>query len=85
MKINQDVKSTIEPNKIQTQGRKGSQVSFQQAVNQEKGKLRESQLQQLMKNLTDQGEKIARFRSFEDLAKYKRMVRQFIDEAVQTV
>lgn len=82
MKINQEIKSNLDPSKIQAQLRKGSNVSFQQTVNQEKGKLQEAQLQQFMKDLTAQGEKVARFRSFQDLARYKRMVRQFIDEAV---
>ncbi|SEQ09624.1 YaaR family protein [Piscibacillus halophilus] len=83
MKVNQDIKSTIDPTKVQAHQRKGSTTSFQQTVSSEKQKLQESQLQQLLKDLTAQGEKVARFRSFQDLAKYKRMVRQFMDEAVQ--
>nr|WP_208379665.1 YaaR family protein [Alkalibacillus almallahensis] len=55
--------------------------SFQSVVGQEAQKMKESELNRLLGDLTKQGEKVAKFRSFPDLGKYKQMVRQFIQEA----
>lgn len=55
---------------------------FGTIVQQQTGQLKQAELQKLISDLTTQGQKVARFRSFKDLAKYKRMVKKFLKEAV---
>ncbi len=55
---------------------------FDSLVKAESTQLKQAELQKLMSELTAQGERIARFRSFKDLAAYKRMVKRFVKEAV---
>ncbi|WP_188207383.1 YaaR family protein [Alkalibacillus aidingensis] len=82
MKISQDIRSQLEASQKNNVKKPGSMPSFQKVVGQETQKLKESELSRLLNDLTKQGEKVAKFRSFQDLGKYKRMVRQFIQEAV---
>nr|WP_255688897.1 YaaR family protein [Pontibacillus sp. HN14] len=56
---------------------------FDQMVQSESHKMRQQELHRLMGDITKQGEKVARFRSFKDLARYKRLVKSFVQEAVQ--
>ncbi len=55
---------------------------FNQMVQSHAGKLQQAELQKLMSDITVQGDRLARFRSFRDLAKFKRLVRSFLKEAV---
>ncbi len=57
--------------------------SFDAMVISQTQKLQHGQLTELVKNITLQGERLARYRSFKDLAKYKRLVKDFVKEAVQ--
>ncbi|MDX8047514.1 YaaR family protein [Gracilibacillus sp. S3-1-1] len=82
MKITQDMRTQLEAlNKKEQQARQPSQ-RFDSMVKQQSTQLQQTELQKLMSELTAQGQKIARFRSFKDLAKYKRMVKRFVKEAV---
>lgn len=56
--------------------------AFQKQLQSQTKHLKQQELQHLMKNITMQGDKIARFRSFRDLAKFKRMVKVFLQETV---
>ncbi|SDK59724.1 YaaR family protein [Sediminibacillus albus] len=83
MKITQDIRSQLDASpKNVSQTVKGGQ-SFGNVVESQSQKLKETELQKLMKDLTVQGERLGRVRSFRDLAKYKRMVKNFVQEAVQ--
>jgi len=53
--------------------------TFQSQMHQ----VKEQEFQQLMKDITAQGNKLARFRSFRDLAKFKRMVKGFLQKAIK--
>ena len=44
--------------------------------------MKQQEIERLIDDITKQGEKIARFRSFRDLAKFKRMIKQFLEETV---
>ncbi|TFB21057.1 DUF327 family protein [Filobacillus milosensis] len=83
MKISQDLKTQLDTSKANANKTNGTTMSFQQTVSQEKQKMHEAQLNRLLGDLSAQGEKVAKFRSFKDLARYKRMVQQFMEEAVQ--
>ncbi|MEI3604547.1 YaaR family protein [Pseudogracilibacillus sp. SE30717A] len=80
MKIGQEINSKIEqkPFKKIAEGKN----NFEQFVRTESHKIKQEELAGLIKDITEQGEKIARFRSFKDLAKFKRMIKQFLQETV---
>ena len=56
--------------------------NFDQIVQSQTQKIKQQELEKLINDITRQGEKLARFRSFRDLAKFKRMIKQFLEETV---
>ena len=82
MKINQEVRSQVEAAKAHTVTQQKNGKSFDSIVTSQTQKLQANQLDELMKGITQQGERLARYRTFKDLAKYKRLVKDFIKEAV---
>ncbi|WP_027964430.1 YaaR family protein [Halalkalibacillus halophilus] len=82
MKITKELRTQLETSQKKSKPTRGTVPSFQKMVGSETQKMQESEMNRLLQDLTQQGEKVAKFRSFQDLGKYKRMVRQFIEEAV---
>lgn len=82
MKINQEIRSQVEATKTQSQPQKANGKSFDSMVATQGQRLKSHQLDELMKGITVQGERLGRYRSFKDLAKYKRLVKDFVKEAV---
>ncbi|GGM36833.1 hypothetical protein GCM10011351_23750 [Paraliobacillus quinghaiensis] len=82
MKINQEMRLQVEAAKAHTVTQQKNGKSFDSIVTSQTQKLQVHQLEELMKGITLQGERLARYRSFKDLAKYKRLVKDFIKEAV---
>ncbi len=79
MKISQDFQSqTIKQMRSNT----STQQSFDKIVKSTTHQLKQQEIQQLMKEITIQGDKLSRFRSFRDLAKFKRLVKDFLAETV---
>lgn len=80
MKIGQEVKSNINQTPIQktTEGK----TPFDQLVKTQSHKLLHKELGKLVDDISKQGEKLVRFRSFRDLAKFKRMIKEFLQETV---
>ena len=79
MKISQDFQSqTIK----QIRSNNSAQQSFDKIVQSTTHQLKQQEIQQLMKEITLQGDKLSRFRSFRDLAKFKRLVKGFLTETV---
>lgn len=56
--------------------------NFNKMVQTQFHKMKREELDKLMRDITKQGEKIARFRSFRDLATFKRMIKQFLEKTV---
>lgn len=81
MKISQEIMAKTERQPVR-QTREGNQ-GFEQMVQTEGTRVRRQELERLVDDITKQGEKLARFRSFQDLAKFKRMIKQFLQETVQ--
>lgn len=83
MKISQDTRAQVDaaqkPSSTYVKGRK----EFDALVQSQNQKLKEQELGKLIKDITAQGERVARHRSFRDLAKYKRMIKDFLQESVQ--
>ena len=80
MKISQEIHTKIDQKplrKVET-----SRENFDQIVQSHTQKLKDQELEKLIQDITKQGEKLARFRSFRDLAKFKRMIKQFLEETV---
>lgn len=83
MKINQDLRSKVEaPVKNSEKPLRGNRT-FGTMIQSQTQQLHQHQLNQLLESITAQGERVARSRSFSDLAKYKRLIKSFIKEAVQ--
>ncbi|AXI07523.1 DUF327 domain-containing protein [Oceanobacillus zhaokaii] len=82
MKITSEIQAKTEPKYIR-QAASDTQV-FNKMVQSQATNLKQQELEQLMKNITLQGNKLARFRTFRDLAKFKRMIKDFLGETVST-
>ncbi|MRG88155.1 DUF327 family protein [Salinibacillus xinjiangensis] len=83
MKISQEIRGQMETSQKKLQMNTSQGKNFESMVQKEAGQLRDHELNRLMEKLSSQGEKVARFRSFQDLAKYKQLVKEFVHEAVQ--
>lgn len=82
MKVNPELQSQLETVNKTQRAPVESRASFNEMVQSQTHQLKQQELQQLMKNLTIQGNKLARFRSSRDLLKFKRMVKHFFQETV---
>src|SRR5690625_1834269 len=80
MKIRHEISSKIDQKPLNK--RNEGQQDFEKVVKLESQRIKQQHVQRLMHDITILGEKIARFRSFQDLAKYKRMIKQFLQETV---
>jgi uncharacterized protein YaaR (DUF327 family) len=83
MKITQEMRSQMDAaqkhNPTFTKGRK----DFDALIQSQSEKLQKAQLDGLIKDINMQGDRLARSRSFRDLAKYKRLIKGFVQESVQ--
>ncbi|MGJ9460250.1 YaaR family protein [Oceanobacillus sp. CF4.6] len=80
MKITNEMQAKTEP-KYTRQAFNGNQT-FNKMVQSQTQSLKQQEVQQLIQNITAQGNKLVRFRSFRELAKFKRMVKGFLQETV---
>lgn len=79
MKISQDLQSqTIKQIRTNT----STQQSFDKIVKSTTQQLQQQEIRHLINEITIQGDKLSRFRSFRDLAKFKRLVKDFLAETV---
>lgn len=82
MKISQEMKSQAEV-KYNRPVATESQ-SFQKLVQSQTQHLKRQELEQLMKNISLQGNKLVRYRSLRELAKFKRLIKGFLQETVSS-
>ncbi|HLR51963.1 MAG TPA: YaaR family protein [Candidatus Avamphibacillus sp.] len=80
MKINQDIR-TPETTNRHPQINMDHSRTFKGIVQSQANQLQRQEIEKLMNDITKQGEKIVKFRSFRDLAKFKHMVKRFLKEA----
>lgn len=79
MKISQDLQTqTIKQVRTNVNGKQ----SFEKAVQLTTNEINGDKIQGLMRDISAQGDKLARFHSFQDLAKFKRMVKGFLKETI---
>ncbi|WP_163969233.1 YaaR family protein [Oceanobacillus halotolerans] len=81
MKINKEMLSNMEKTTKPNQNTATKQ-SFDHIIQSQTKKMQQQELQQLMKHITAQGDKLARSRTMQDLVKFKRMVKGFLKETV---
>src|SRR5699024_4597442 len=80
MKIGQEIRSKVEkvtPKRVQEEKK-----DFKQFIQTQTQHLEEKELKKLIEEITEHGKKTARFRSFKDLAKFKRMMKEFLQNTV---
>lgn len=83
MKISQEMRTQLDSAQKQSAKQSRGRANFDSMVQSQTRQLQEAQLNQLLKTITSQGERVAQFRSFKDLAKYKRLIKDFVKESVQ--
>jgi len=59
-----------------------SNQSFDKVVQSKVKYFKQQEIEHFMKKITIQGEKLERYRSFQDLVKFKRLVRDFLEKTV---
>lgn len=82
MKISQEMKSHTKmniPNRMFTENQ-----SFQKLVQSESLKLKQQELEKLMQEISTQGDKLVRYRTLRELAKFKRLIKSFLKETVSS-
>lgn len=81
MKINKDILNQIEKSQRQQPLPPSKSVDFQKLVQTQADKLRSFPLEQQLEEIKKQGDKLVRYRTLREMAKYKRMVKNFIKDA----
>ncbi|WP_175989787.1 YaaR family protein [Bacillus sp. Marseille-Q1617] len=82
MKINQDTRVSLDKLQKESRTTGTSQVKFGQLVQKHDQKMQMEQLSKLLVTIEDAGSRLAKSRTFKDLAKYKTLVKKFVREAV---
>ncbi|GLO64252.1 MULTISPECIES: YaaR family protein [Oceanobacillus] len=80
MKITNEMQTKTEPKFHRSS--KVEDPSFQRMVQSQTKHLNQQEFHQLVQQLSKQGSKLAQYRSFRELVKFKRMVKSFLDKAV---
>ena len=82
MKINQDLRVGVDKVRPEQKPNAENANKFSMLVNKQDQKMQMEQLGKLMGDISSAGERLARSRTFKDLAKYKTLVKRFVKEAV---
>ncbi|CAM3965852.1 YaaR family protein [Mesobacillus zeae] len=82
MKINQDMRLGIDNIRQEQKHLPSGSIKFNDLVQKQEHKMHVSQLQQLLSEINTAGERLARSRTFKDMAKFKTLVKQFVKETV---
>ena len=62
---------------------KGKNITFLEELKEVHGEQVKAKLDELLDMIDDQGQRLAEHRTFKELVKYKKMVKNFINEAVE--
>jgi len=82
MKINKEIRAQIDQSKLVQQANQRQGIDFQKMVQTQAQKMQGYELEKLMESIQKQGDKVIRYRTIRELAKYKRLVKDFVKEAV---
>jgi uncharacterized protein len=82
MKISQEMLKQVDTSQKNVRTTRAGNQSFEAIVQSQTQKMQKTELQRLMSDITMQGDRLARFRSFKDLVKFKRLIKRFLEESV---
>lgn len=82
MKINQDMRLNLDKGRHEQKQQNVVGIKFNDYVQKQDQKMQVTQLQQLMGDIDQAGDRLARSRTFKDLAKFKALVKRFVKETV---
>ncbi|WP_042147570.1 YaaR family protein [Paucisalibacillus sp. EB02] len=82
MKISQEMLKQVDTSQKNIRTRESNHPTFGNLVQSQTKKMQHAELQRLMQDITFQGDRLARYRSFKDLVKFKRLIKRFLEEAV---
>lgn len=80
MKINQEIRSVSETGNRHIRANLEDQQTFKGLVQSQASKLQNQEIKNLMNDIAKQGNKLARFRSLRELAKFKQMIKRLLKE-----
>ncbi|MGM7637443.1 YaaR family protein [Bacillus sp. Hm123] len=83
MKIEKDIHFNIDKLRKDQKLSSNGQSKFSTIVQQQGEQLKTDQIQRLLTDIEGAGKRLAHSRTFQDLAKYKTLVRRFIRETVE--
>ena len=86
MKIENKLKRNVKPpltKRNNVSNSNAQKTSFLEELQQVHGKQIKAKLDKLLDLIDQQGEKLGQQRTFKELIKYKKMVKQFIEEAIE--
>jgi len=82
MKINQDVRVKIENVRNEQKQPANSQVRFGEIIQKQDKQLKMDHIERLLSRIEEAGQRLDRSRTLKDLAKYKGLVKSFIQETI---
>ena len=83
MKITTDIRANLDKSRLDQTNTKNAKALFGDMVQKHSSKLQSQQLQTLLKDINVAGDRLANSRTFKDIAKYKTLVKRFMEEAVE--
>ncbi|WP_078543222.1 YaaR family protein [Litchfieldia alkalitelluris] len=82
MKINQDMRMSLNNDKATTLSKSQDSSSFGLQFSKNEQKLHVSELNKLMTQIENAGQRLSKSRTFKDLASFKKLVKGFVQEVV---
>jgi len=82
VKINQDLRIGMDKTSVEQKTSMTNSSNFGSIVQKSGEKLHVDELNKLLSQIEDAGNRLERSRTFKDLAKYKTLVKQFVQQAV---
>ncbi|WP_078378408.1 YaaR family protein [Sutcliffiella halmapala] len=83
MKISTDLRTNVDKSRIDVKGETSSRAGFGEIIQKHSYKLQSEQLHTLMRDIEVAGNRLGNSRTFQDLAKYKTLVKRFMEESVE--
>lgn len=82
MKINQDVRVGIDKIRKDTMQNNTQSAKFGQMITKQDQRMQTEALTKLLGDITTAGDRLARSRNLRDMAKFKMLIKKFLEEAV---
>lgn len=83
MKISTDLRTNVDKSRIDVKGEAAGRMGFGEIIQKHSHKLQSDQLHSLMRDIEVVGNRLGNSRTFQDLAKYKTLVKRFMEESVE--